>query len=214
MSQQFTTFYVARHGETEYNADGILQGITDSPLTPNGIRQAKELGAKLQGINFDLVYASDLLRAQKTAELATLEKNLIINTSRLLRERNYGSFDGKASTLYRDTNNDIIEKMKALSFKERKKFRVADDMESDEEVSDRLMLFIRETAVTYPGKNILVVSHGGIMRMFLVHLGWASYKDLPGGTITNTAYIKLRSDGTDFFIDEVSGIEKIIPEQK
>ena len=63
--------YIARHGETEFNVEGRMQGNgKDSPLTPNGIQQAKHLGESLAGITFDAVYSSPLKRATNTVEIA------------------------------------------------------------------------------------------------------------------------------------------------
>ena len=50
----YTTFYIVRHGETEYNIQGIAQGHLDSPLTQKGINDARELGNKFKDIEFDM----------------------------------------------------------------------------------------------------------------------------------------------------------------
>ena len=57
------TFYLIRHGETEYNVQGIMQGWTDSPLTQNGVEPAKQLGIGLADISFVAAYTSDSGRA-------------------------------------------------------------------------------------------------------------------------------------------------------
>ena len=63
--------YIARHGETEFNAERRIQGNSkDSPLTQNGIAQAMALGKSLEGISFDSVYSSPLKRATDTVEIA------------------------------------------------------------------------------------------------------------------------------------------------
>lgn len=63
MDNNFCTFYVVRHGETEWNVARKIQGHLDSSLTENGLSQAKELGKQLQTTHFDAVFSSDLLRA-------------------------------------------------------------------------------------------------------------------------------------------------------
>lgn len=89
--------YLARHGQTEYNSQNRLQGHNDSPLTEQGVKQAKELGLKIQGLKFDNVYASDLGRAFITAYLALNAAGLNnpIQTDKRLRELNYGDYNGK-----------------------------------------------------------------------------------------------------------------------
>jgi len=209
MSKGMTTFYIARHGETLYNTQGIIQGHTDSPLTETGEAQARMLGENLREVRFDAVFSSDLLRAQKTAEIAKLERELMITTSKLLRERSYGDFDGKDAALLLAHNQQVLEELKHTTYAERKNVRFAPDMESDDDLVERLLLFLRESAVAYPDKTLLVVSHGGIMRVLLIHLGWATHEELPGGSVSNGGYIKLLSDGVDFSIEQVIGINRL-----
>lgn len=205
MNERLTTFYIVRHGETEWNTKKLIQGHKDSPLTKNGVEQANELKEKFKDIKFDLVISSDLLRAKRTAEIIVAEHNLALETSQLLRERYFGKYQGKS-----------IDALKAFdelfeSLKEGDKFTYKDsDMESDEEISTRLITLLRETSITHPGNSILVVTHAGVMRAFLIKLGFDSYDELsPKKTkIENTAYIKVKSDGTDFFINDTKGITK------
>ncbi len=77
-------------------------------------------------------------------------------------------------------------------------------MESDEEIAIRMTTFIRETAITHPGKHILAITHGGIMRAMLIQLGFGTYNSL--GRFKNTAHFVLKTDGSDMFIDQVTGI--------
>ena len=75
MKRNYTTFYIVRHGETVYNAKRIMSGHFDSPLTENGIKQAKSLGEKLKNTKIDIVFSSDLLRAQHKSLL--LKENFL-----------------------------------------------------------------------------------------------------------------------------------------
>ena len=63
--------YLIRHGETSWNCEKRLQGQSDSPLTEEGIRQAKALAGRLSTISFDAVYSSDLERARQTVHIIT-----------------------------------------------------------------------------------------------------------------------------------------------
>lgn len=194
----YCTLYVARHGETEWNAKGLIQGHTDINLTRNGIKQAKNLGKELKDIDFNAVYSSDLVRAKKTAEIATLERKLAIVTLKALRERKFGKLEGQKR-----------ENLKILQELKRKNIPYESiGIEADEKVVARTITLLREIAVAYLGKNVLIVSHGGLLRALLVHLGFATDDQLPPGSVGNTAYIKLKSDGVDFFIEETKGVNK------
>ena len=81
-------------------------------------------------------------------------------------------------------------------------------MESDEEVVERFTSFLKSTAEQYPGKTILVVAHGNMMRTLLVHLGFAKLKELQHGTVKNTGYFVLTVAGDTFKVKKTVGIEK------
>lgn len=198
-----TTFYLVRHAETESNVSHVIQGHQDSPLTENGIKQAEELGQKLKDIKFDLVFSSDILRAKRTAEIVAKEQNLEIEASKMLRERNWGELEGKTSEHYINTYREYVD---SLSKEERFKKEIVRGFESDEKMMSRFITFLRETALANPGKNILIFSHGVILRTFLIHLGFGTYQNLQGGAIENAGYIVVESDGVDFFIKGTEGV--------
>ena len=80
--------------------------------------------------------------------------------------------------------------------------------QTDEELVTRFLIKIREIAVAYPSSSVLVVTHAGCIRQFLIHIGYAERKDLPGGSFKQGRYVKVFSDGVDFFVKEVWGIRK------
>ena len=97
MSVSGPRVFLLRHGETEWSATGQHTGRTDLPLTEEGRRQAKRLGARLAGADFALVLVSPLLRAQETARLAGFaigEKGSAAETEPDLVEWDYGAYDG------------------------------------------------------------------------------------------------------------------------
>lgn len=202
------TTYIVRHGETRFNVEGITQGHSDSELTEDGINQAKLLRHRFKDLHFDAVFSSDLSRAQKTAEIITFERELPISTTELLRERKFGQFEGKHAHLFREENKELLEKIATMSSLERWKLKFADDIESDEEICNRLVAFLKEVAVTHEGQTLLVVTHGGIMRAFLNYLEWGGSEEIPRGAVQNTAYIKLVSDFENFTIEHVDGLKQ------
>lgn len=199
MDKNTCVMYIVRHGQTDWNIKKLLQGHTDIPLNKTGEEQARIFGQTLKDTTFDAAFSSDLLRAQRTAEIIVLEKKVAVETTKLLRERRYGKFEGqKAESLEEfDRLKDTLEKEARL------KHKPSPDVESDEELIGRVITFLREISVSYIGKNVLVVSHGGVMAALLRHLG----RSLPHGAINNNAYIRLESDGVDFFVKETEGIK-------
>ena len=192
------------------NKQTILQGHLDAPLNEEGERQAQVAAEHLRDIKFDAIFSSDLLRAARTAEIIKLERDLAVQTSRLLRERFYGPYEGQPSAQYFEAARSLLEQYKELPREQRWKMKVHDQVESNEELVGRFTTFLREIAATHLGRKVLVVSHGGVIRTFLVHIGWATEAELPAGTFANGAYVELRADGVDFFVQDVYGVTKQI----
>src|SRR4051812_15965596 len=138
-----TTLVLARHGETDWNASGRLQGHTDRPLNDYGRRQARELADRLAGDGIAAIYASDLSRAKETAEIVGAGLGLPVVIDADLRERNWGSWEGLTAS-ERDT--------------------VAFEGGTSRAHRERLMRAVRRIAERHPGQRVLVVTHGGSMR--------------------------------------------------
>jgi len=205
---KYCTFYIVRHGETVGNVNRILQGHIDLPLTEEGIVQAKMLAQKLASVKFDHAFSSDLLRAKRTAEIIAIEHKLAVIAKKILRERTFGIFEGKSYDVYDNELKEAVLTFESLTEKEKYSFKFRQDIESDEEIATRFITFIREVSLAFVGKNVLVVSHGGIMRATLIHLGFGTYKTLQPGAVKNLGYFKLESDGVDFFVRDTEGIIK------
>lgn len=201
----YCTFYLVRHGQTEWNVKGLLQGHADSPLTDNGISQAKELGEKLKNIHFDAVFSSDSLRAKRTAEIIILEKKLMVQTTQLLREKHFGKYEGKHVSVFANELKHLVDEYEKLPDEKKKTYKM-DDIENDAAMMSRLITFLREIALGYSGKTVLIATHGMMMRALLVHLGFGTYKEVSYDAVSNTAYVKIKSDGVDLFIEETEGI--------
>lgn len=197
-----TTFYLVRHTTSEWNEKKIIQGHKNPRLSKAGIGEANILAKKFKGIRFDSIFSSDLLRAKKTAEIIALEHKLEVQTTKILRERCYGEFEGKPDREY-DKVKKILEKLTNEERYSFKKFGI----ESDREIVERLITFLREAAIGNPGKTILVVTHGAVLRFFLIKLGSGDHKSLRSGAVKKGAFIKLQTDGIDFFIKELSKIQ-------
>lgn len=202
MKNNFCTFYLIRHGETEFNVQGITQGHIDSPLTEKGITQAKETADLLKDVAFDAIFSSDLLRAQRTAEIVRAERDLAIQTTELLRERSFGAGDGKTG----EALAEYSRIRKTLSDLERMRYKADDNFESDEEIGTRLLLYMREIAVAYPHKTILLSTHGTILKYFLVHLGELSYAESDKYSIANGKHLIIECDGVDFIVKDKTAL--------
>jgi len=201
------TIYLIRHGETEWNVEGRMQGHADSPLTQKGLEQARRRAESLKHIQFAAFYSSDLLRAKRTAEIIALDHQLTVSTTEMFRERHFGPHEGQLVKEHDAELKDLLEKRLQLTDDELDKYELYEGYETDEKVATRFVKILRELATAYLGKTIGVVSHGGALRVLLRRFGYASHRQLRSGSVNNVAYIKIESDGSDFFIIETEGID-------
>ena len=207
---RFTTLYIVRHGETVWNVKKLLQGHADSRLTKKGEIQARLVKDLLKDVRFDAVFSSDLTRSRKTAEIIALERKLAVQTTKLIRERSFGEYEGKHYTVFAQELKHLLAKFEKLTDSQKYKFKYTQSMESDAELVGRFITFLREIAVAYSGKTLLVVSHGGMMRALLIHLGYGNYRSLYPGVVKNTSYFVLETDGVEFKVTQTFNIEKAI----
>lgn len=205
----FCTFYIVRHWQSVGNTKHVISGQKETNLSELGRKQAQERAKDLFNIHFDAVFSSDLARTIETAKIILLEREIAIHTTKALRERNYGKdIQGNSYNQLGGEIKRLLEKYYTLSYEERLSKKIMPDYESDEELIGRFTTFLRETALAYQGKNVLIVSHGNTMRTFLVHLGFGTHQELAHSTIKNTGYVVLKSDGVEFEIVKTVGIEK------
>ena len=205
---EYCTLYIIRHGETEWNVKNLLQGHLDSPLTETGVAQAKMRAEALAGVHFDAIFSSDSMRAHRTAEIIKLDRDILVQTSKLLRESNLGKFQGMEIGAFREQLKDKMAERQRLSDAERWEFKIHDEVETDGELVSRLLVQLREIALTYPGKTVAVVTHGGCLQNLLIKLGYATHVDFLQMKIDNAACVKVLSDGIDFFVKETWGVRR------
>ncbi len=143
---------ITRHGETEENIAGILQGHLPGKLSIDGIEQAKKLALKLKNEKFDFIYSSDLERASKTAkEIAKYHPNTKIEFIKSLRERDIGELQGK-----KESELDWDTKDKKATF------IVPKGAETMKDVYKRAEKFLHEIILKHHTDSLLFVCHGAI----------------------------------------------------
>lgn len=139
-----TTLLLVRHGETDWNAEGRLQGHTDRPLSDYGRRQAQQLAGELEDEELEAIYSSDLARARETAEIVGERLGLPVVLDPDLREKDWGTWEG-------------------LNAVERDRVEFVGETTAAHE--ERILQALRRIAERHPGdRRVLVVTHGGSMR--------------------------------------------------
>jgi broad specificity phosphatase PhoE len=145
-------FYFMRHGECLFNVWSRMQGVSDSPLTENGVHEAVVAADALAKIPFAAVYTSPLGRAWKTGEIVmTKHPELQMKYCDGLHEVNVGDFEGVVTN---DWKEDIHERHLHKGWKDV-------GGESIDEVAQRIYTTLQHlTAQAKDGDNILLISHG------------------------------------------------------
>ena len=158
--------YTIRHGETDANRDGLLQGRIDFDLNESGVALAQITGEALRGTRFDACFSSPLLRAHHTAELI-LEHSGNTDTEIFhddrLREISMGDWEGKK---VRDADGHYASELLRLFFTDAFHCGTFPHGESVQEVCDRTQGFLRELAAK-DYENVLVSMHGCTLRAML-----------------------------------------------
>jgi broad specificity phosphatase PhoE len=150
------SFLCLRHGITDWNREGRFQGRTDIPLNDEGISQARAAARRLQGIAFDTIVSSPLIRAVKTAEIIATVSGKPITIDADLIECDFGSFEGRSIREVMDEHGITAKELLASI--------LPSDGEVWASVSERSLRCVGNWLDRHPQAVILFVSHDGVMQ--------------------------------------------------
>jgi len=178
--------YLARHGQTDWNAEHRLQGANDTHLNGTGRAQAEKLAARLAGVHFDAVYSSNLARSRETAEIA--HGGVPIDSLADLNERDFGKFQGFVVGSDSATTAEY----------ERRKDAPGDDLDGGESLEQhfaRVRRALEDIRRAHPTGTILIVGHGLTNQLIL--------RDLLGLTWEKSNAISQAND--ELYMIEIGG---------
>ncbi len=159
-----TQVIIVRHGQTEWNIANIRQGHLDSPLTEEGIAQAKALARRLMCEKFSALYSSDLGRAVQTAQIIAEATGHEIVTDPRLRERHLGIFQGLSSDEIKEKHPEEYKLHRTLG-----PDYVIPSGESVRQHVARNLACLNEVAAKHLGETIVVITHGGVLSGLFRH---------------------------------------------
>lgn len=169
-----------RHGQSVWNASNRFTGWTDVDLSDKGVIEAEEAGRQLSEIRIDVVHTSDLIRAQRTAEIVMQHnessgEDVPTRYDWRLNERHYGSLQGlnKAET----AEKHGVEQVHIW----RRSFDAPPpEGESLEMTAERTIPYFTEEIIPdlESGKNVLVSAHGNSLRSIVMHIEEISPEDI------------------------------------
>jgi probable phosphoglycerate mutase len=157
------TFYIVRHGQTNWNILGKTQGHGNSDLTKSGESQARELAEAMVNYPIDYVYSSDLGRAVQTAEIVGEKIGIEVQKTTALREMGFGVWEGllieEIKKDHADTYDTWRNEPHLVNIPEGETLHI---------IQERLDNFIKEINEKYDNKHILLVSHSVTVRVMLL----------------------------------------------
>jgi 2,3-bisphosphoglycerate-dependent phosphoglycerate mutase len=168
-----------RHGQSVWNAENRFTGWTDVDLSERGVKEAEAAGQELRNQGIDVVHTSDLIRAQRTAEIVIHSnqalRETVTKSDWRLNERNYGSLQGlnKAETAEKHGSEQVHIW--------RRSFDVAPpDGESLEMTAERTIPYFKEEILPdlEEGMDVLVSAHGNSLRSIVMHIEKISPEDI------------------------------------
>lgn len=163
---------LVRHGQSEWNEKNLFTGWKDPGLTEKGVEEAKSAGIQLrtEGFQFDVMFTSDLLRAQKTGEIILKElgvTNLSVVKNQALNERDYGDLSGLNKDEAREKWGDEQVHIWRRSFD-----TPPPGGESLKGTAERVLPYFKKEILPQllEGKNILIAAHGNSLRSLVMEL--------------------------------------------
>jgi broad specificity phosphatase PhoE len=157
---------VTRHGETDWNLSGILQGWTDVPINEQGRRQAQDLALSLANTGLVAIWSSPLIRARETAEIVARALRLPPpGCHEGLKERHFGAIQGVPKSELAELNpvllQQILKRNPAACFEEG---------ETMDEFADRVLDAVMDIGVAHGGERVLLITHGWVMDVITRHI--------------------------------------------
>lgn len=162
MREKMTRVILVRHGQTEWNVQLKYQGHSEVALTPDGVRQAEQVAARLAREPVCAVYSSDLGRAMKTAEYIAAAHQLPVTAVKGLREYHFGEWEGlsfqQVSERWPQDGSKFLKTPDTVR---------APGGETFAEVKARAQAAVKELVARHENQTIILVSHGGTIRTLL-----------------------------------------------
>jgi probable phosphoglycerate mutase len=158
---------IVRHGETDWNKSGILQGWLDVPINAHGRTQAADMAQTFASQGFAAVWCSTLVRATETADIISVALQLAPPRSHAgLKERNFGAIQGIPKDELAELNPAQLEQI--LRRNPAAQFVGGETMD---EFADRVLNAVTDIGACHSGQKVLVITHGWVLDVITRHIG-------------------------------------------
>lgn len=181
------TVYVVRHGQNEDNAEGLLNGHRDRPLTELGREQARTVAGKLANHDIRFIYSSPLCRARETAEIIAARLGLPVTVDPDLVERDFGCMTGQPVESILDLPPETVLCTEVVNY-----FLNVPGAEDFPTVYERALRVLARLERAHAHHNVALVCHGDIGKMLrAAYHGWEWRDGLTTPYLDNTGVLEL-----------------------
>jgi probable phosphoglycerate mutase len=204
-----TRILLIRHGETDWNATGRLQGHSDTPLNAVGREQARRAARRLAGEPVRALYSSDLARSFETATIIGQELGLLVMTSPQLRERRYGVWEGLTSAEIQARYPEQFAEWRARSTD-----FAPPQGETITQLLTRAFTALQTIACRHVGEVVVVITHGGLCYVLLNHILGSVNGDRREFTFGNASIHTLEVTGARWSVismNDIAHLQEIDP---
>jgi probable phosphoglycerate mutase len=199
-----TRVILVRHGETDWNAEGRIQGHLPVPLNARGLAQAEAVASRLEAIRFAALYSSDLLRARQTAEAVARRGGHALRTEPRLREWDLGILSGLMRTVAEDLHPEAFG-----IFRNRIVDEPVPGGESIRARFERAVEAVGDIAAAHPGRTVVAVSHGGPLGDCYRRAVGAPLESKLKIDLFNAGINVLQVDGEDWHVESWGAVEHL-----
>ena len=185
--------YIVHHGDTDYTVEKRLQGWIDIPLNEEGKGQMSELAKQFADLPIAAVYSSSLSRALESAEIIAKGHDSKIVVLPELKGEAHGKLEGLKKAEYEQDSH--FQHYKELSSEDEIFLSVGEGGESKADVARRAIPMIKQICAQHPGQNIVIVTHGGVLKFINFLLGNYTpdeIDDVPHGSV-----LRIDGDGSN-----------------
>lgn len=189
----YVNLYIIRHGNTQWNTQGKIQGSRDISLNPQGIKDAMILREKLLEIPIEVIFTSPLIRALKTTELINA-KNIPINKCEELKEINFGLWEGMT---WGEIKNIYGDYLKANTIDG---YAYPPGGETYQGAKDRIIK-ITDYIISSNYQNIAIVSHRAVIRFMLAYLTGKTLNEINTFDLKNASVMEIKINNGEILID-------------
>lgn len=181
------TIFLVRHGETEANRDGFLQGWHDNPLDELGFRQAEALAVRAKHLSLKALYVSDLVRTHQTAAPLAKVKGMTPIVEPAFRELSFGKWEGVSFAKMKREAPEVLD----MLFQDPVHARVGAPESFQEAQARGWQAFTKLMEQQEEGDMTMIVTHGGLIRLLICKMLEMPIEAMWRLSVANTAACRI-----------------------